>query len=50
MPNPIRGESRKEFIARYMSSDEAQRSFPKGDQRFAVANSLWKTHSRKVNS
>jgi len=42
MPNPIKGETREEFIKRYMSSEEAKKTFPDFKQRLAVAISKWK--------
>jgi hypothetical protein len=42
MPTPKKGESKSEFVARYMGSSEAQRTFPNAKQRVAVANSVYK--------
>lgn len=41
MPNPHKGETRSEFVQRFMTSKEAQRSFPNEKQRLAVAYSEW---------
>lgn len=45
MPTPIYGESKKEFVQRYMKSSEARKSFPDSSQRYAVAHSVWKKHN-----
>jgi hypothetical protein len=37
MPSPNKNESEKEFVARYMSSEEAKKRFPDEKQRYAVA-------------
>lgn len=42
MPNPNKGETKEEFIARFMSSPEAKKDFPDEKQRLAVAYSKWK--------
>ena len=42
MPTPRKGESKEDFIKRYMSSDEAKKDFPDEKQRYAVALSTWK--------
>jgi uncharacterized protein YoaH (UPF0181 family) len=42
MPNPSKGESLKHFMAKYMSSGEARKSFPKQKQRAAVAYSEYR--------
>lgn len=42
MPNPIKGETKEEFIARFMSDPEAKKSFPDQKQRLAVAYSKWR--------
>lgn len=44
MPKPNKGESEKDFIARFMSSEEAKKDFPDQKQRLAVAYSEWKKH------
>lgn len=44
MPKPNKGESEKDFIARFMSSEEAKKDFPDEKQRLAVAYSEWKKH------
>lgn len=41
MPRPKKGETKKEFIKRYMGSAEAANKYPNPDQRYAVANSVW---------
>ena len=44
MPLPKKGESKEEYISRYMNSEEAKKSFPDEKQRIAVAESEWKKH------
>jgi hypothetical protein len=44
MPKPNKGESEKDFIARYMSDETAKKDFPDAKQRLAVAYSEWKKH------
>lgn len=39
MPKPKPNESQQEFVSRYVSSEEAKRSFPNEQQRLAVAYS-----------
>lgn len=41
MPLPNKGESKREFISRYMSSSEAQKDVPDKKQRLVVAYSTW---------
>lgn len=47
MPEPRKGESLSNFIGRYMSSSEAEKSFPKQKQRYAVARSEFKRKKKK---
>lgn len=42
MPEPIAGESQQAYISRFMKSQEAQGSFPNGNQRLAVAYNMYK--------
>lgn len=42
MPYPKKNEKKTDFIKRFMGSSEANEDYPKRDQRFAVANSIWK--------
>lgn len=44
MPKPNPGESKEDYIARFMSSKEAKKSYPGEKQRLAVAHSYWKKH------
>lgn len=44
MPRPNEGESKKDFLARFMSSEEAKKSFPDEKQRYVVALSFWKKY------
>lgn len=39
MPTPVKGERKRSFIKRYVSSQEAAKSFPDIKQRLAVAYS-----------
>lgn len=41
MPNPNPGESKKDYISRFMKSGEAQGDFPDDKQRLAVAYSMF---------
>jgi hypothetical protein len=43
MPRPIRGESKRDFISRYMRSKHAKEKYPKRAQRFKVALELWRS-------
>lgn len=47
MPKPNPGESEADFVARYMSSEEAKKAFPDAKQRSAVAYSEYKKHKMK---
>lgn len=43
MPEPKEsGETRQEYVSRFMKSEEAQRDYPDRDQRLAVAFSMWR--------
>ena len=42
MPEPTKGESLSDFVAKYMKSGESRKSFPKQSQRAAVAYSVYK--------
>ena len=42
MPYPRKGETKEEFISRFMGSAEANRDYPDQKQRLAVAESLWR--------
>lgn len=41
MPTPIKGESKKEYLARFMRDGEARTDFPDEKQRMAVAHSMF---------
>lgn len=45
MPMPNKDESKEEYIARFMGSEEAKKSHPDEKQRLAIAYSMWKKHS-----
>lgn len=47
MPTPRSGEKQKEFVARFVSSGEAKRDFPKRSQRLAVAFSIFRRRKNK---
>ncbi|MFA5036679.1 MAG: hypothetical protein WC479_05835 [Candidatus Izemoplasmatales bacterium] len=49
MPNPTKDETREEYISRFMSSEEAKKSYPKEAQRLAVAHSMWKKKHSKMS-
>ena len=46
MPKPKKGESQEQFVARFMSSEEAKKDYPDKDKRLAVAYSIWREHSK----
>ena len=48
MPTPKPNETKDEFIKRYMGSAEANRDYPDKSQRFAIANSVWKSKKIKI--
>lgn len=47
MPLPAKGEKQKSYIARYVKSKEAQKSFPDIKQRLAVAYSEYSRKGKK---
>jgi hypothetical protein len=47
VPKPLKAEKLGKFVSRYVSSSEAERSFPKKRQRLAVAYSLYKQQKGK---
>lgn len=48
MPNPNPKETKEEYIARFMSSEEAKKDYPDEKQRLAVAHSKWKQFRSKT--
>jgi hypothetical protein len=46
MPKPNPNENKEEYVSRFMSSEEAQKSFPDKKQRLAVAYSKWKENHK----
>jgi hypothetical protein len=46
MPKPNKGESREEFVSRYMSDPKAKKDFPDEKQRLAVAYSEYKKNQK----
>lgn len=47
MPEPIKSESQKNYVNRFMGSQEANKSFPSQMQRAAVAYSIYKQSQKK---
>jgi len=47
MPKPNSNESKEAFINRFMASTEANKDYPESAQRYAVAESEWKSHLSK---
>jgi len=47
MPSPNPKESKEEYIKRFMSSEEANKSHPDEKQRLAVAHSMWEKHNKE---
>lgn len=50
MPSPNAGESKEDFIARFMASPKAKSDYPDEDQRYAVALSMWKDGRKSQDS
>ena len=46
MPSPDRGETKKNYISRCMSSEEAKRDFPDSSQRVAFCHSKWENKGK----
>jgi len=46
MPEPLKGEKRSSYIARYVKSQESQKKFPDIKQRLAVAYSKFRQHGK----
>jgi hypothetical protein len=42
MPYPSKGDTKQEYIEKFMKSPEARKDYPSQDQRAAVAYSIWK--------
>lgn len=49
MPKPRSGETRDEFVKRFVSDEEMKREFPDIKQRVAIALKLWRDRKREVN-
>lgn len=47
MPLPNKGETRSEYISRFMSDDAMKKKYPDKDQRLAVAYSHWRKHGKE---
>jgi hypothetical protein len=43
LPSPKDGESRQDFVSRFMADEEARKEFPKDEQRAAVANQQFRS-------
>jgi len=50
MPRPVKKESQKDFISRFMSSEEAKADYPDEKQRYAVAMSMWRRRDKVKKS
>src|SRR5262245_14585655 len=50
MPYPTKEETKEEFIARFMASEEARSDYPDEKQRAAVAYSLWENRGKAKNA
>lgn len=50
MPRPNEGETKEDYVARFMKSAEAQSDFPDDKQRVAVAYSMWERRGKLKNS
>jgi len=46
LPAPRKGESKEDFIARFMSDPQANQEYPDADQRYAVAIQMWEAKER----
>jgi hypothetical protein len=46
MPSPNKGESKKDYVLRCMSSEEAKRDFPDSNQRVDFCNSKWSNRGK----
>jgi hypothetical protein len=47
LPTPKPGESKDDFVSRFMSSEVAKKEFPDRKQRVAVALNIWRRSKRK---
>lgn len=50
MPNPKKGMNHDEWMSFCMGDSEQNKSFPDKSQRYAVCESKWKQHQKKVTS
>ncbi len=50
LPAPRDGESRKDFVSRFMADEEARKEFPDADQRTAVADQQFRADSTEKRS
>lgn len=48
MPKPKQDESKEDYVARFMSSEEAKRDYPDEKQRLAVAYSEYKRSKKSI--
>lgn len=42
MPNPQKGETRKEYLDRCMGDKEMRKKYPGNDQRYLLCNKFWR--------
>ena len=49
MPRPRKGETKEEFISRYMGSKEAIETYPDEKQRYIVALNVWEDRNKNKN-
>ena len=48
MPSPRKGETKKDFVSRCMSSDKSKKSFPNSDQRVAFCYSQFESKGEHI--
>jgi len=49
VPQPNKGETREEFVARFMSNDTMKKEYPDNKQRLAIAFSTWRRSKQQMN-
>lgn len=47
VPKPRKGESRSDYVSRFMANEAMRKEFPKQAQRSAVAHSTWRRSKKK---
>jgi len=50
LPKVVKGESKKKFMDRCLSSDIMNKEYPDNKQRYAVCNSIWDKSKKNINS